>query len=234
MNAILLAAGLGTRLKPITNSIPKCLVKINNEHLLDIWINKLIKINVNKILINTHYLNNIVEEHIKQKNLFKEGKIILKYEKNILGTAGTLIKNIDFFENKDGLLIHADNFTTDNLKNFIKYDENIDWKIKMLCFKTNNPESCGIVKVNDKNIVTDFYEKQKEFKGNLANGAIYIIKKTILNDIKNIKNYDFAKEVIPRYLNKILVYETRNFFIDIGNINSLNEANNYVMKNNGK
>ena len=56
MKAILLSAGYGTRLRPVTNKIPKCLIKINNQTLIDIWIKKLIDIGVNSILINTHYL----------------------------------------------------------------------------------------------------------------------------------------------------------------------------------
>ena len=65
MNAILLAAGYGTRLLPITKKTPKCLVKINNDNLLNIWINKLVSAGVNNILINTHYLSDQVENFIK-------------------------------------------------------------------------------------------------------------------------------------------------------------------------
>ena len=235
MNAILLAAGLGTRLRPITYTIPKCMVKINNEYLLDIWINKLIKNNINKILINTHHLSDIVEKHISKKKLYKEGRIILKHEKEILGTAGTLIKNINFFQNNDGLLIHADNFTTDNLDTFINFkDKKTKWKIKMLCFKTTNPISCGIVKIDNNNIVTDFYEKQNKVKGDIANGAIYLLKKDMLSEIKNKKYNDFSNEIIPKYLNKIIIYKTKKFFIDIGSISSLKKANNYIMTNNEK
>ena len=165
----------------------------------------------------------------------KDCEIKLVYEKKLLGTAGTLINNINFFENDDCLLLHCDNYTTDDLKKFVLSKNDIsNWEIKMFTFKTKNFSSSGIVKVNKNNIVTEFYEKDNVFRGDLANGAIYIIKNTILNDIKNTKYYDFAKEVIPKYLNKILIYETKDFFIDIGNINSLNEANNYVLKNSEK
>jgi mannose-1-phosphate guanylyltransferase len=54
MKALLLAAGLGTRLRPITNTIPKCLVKINNKPLLEIWIETLFEVGIDEILINTH------------------------------------------------------------------------------------------------------------------------------------------------------------------------------------
>ena len=64
MKAILLCAGLGTRLRPITNLIPKCMVKFENKTLLEIWIDKIINLGVNEILINTHYLSNVLNEHV--------------------------------------------------------------------------------------------------------------------------------------------------------------------------
>ena len=67
MKAILLAGGYGKRLRPLTNKIPKCLVKINNIPLLEIWINKLYNANVKEVLINTHYLSEKVEKFIKKK-----------------------------------------------------------------------------------------------------------------------------------------------------------------------
>ena len=229
MNAIILAAGYGTRLRPITKSIPKCMVEINGVPILKIWIDKLFNVGIQKILINTHYLNAVVEKYVKELKEFKDDKIILNYEKNLLGTAGTLIENINFFGNKDGLLIHADNFTSDNLHTFIKShikNSNIDGRyITMMTFKTDNPENFGIAKINKNKFVESFYEKQKDYKnGNNANCAIYILKNNFLKLIKN-KNYsDFVKEIIPLYVNKIKVFKTKNFFLDIGDLNSLKKA----------
>ena len=66
MQALILAAGLGTRLKPITNHTPKCLVEINGRKLIDIWLEKLSYIGVEEYLINTHHLSEQVEEHLKK------------------------------------------------------------------------------------------------------------------------------------------------------------------------
>ena len=94
MRALLLAAGLGTRLKPITNNIPKCLVPIGGKPLLQIWLEKLEKAGVKKFLINTHYLHEQVESFIF-KSRFKNS-VELYWEKKLKGTAGTLFNNIDF------------------------------------------------------------------------------------------------------------------------------------------
>ncbi len=65
MRALLLAAGLGTRLRPITDKIPKCLVPIQGKPLLEIWLDKLYEAGVQEFLVNTHYLL------LRSKNLFR-------------------------------------------------------------------------------------------------------------------------------------------------------------------
>ena len=105
------------RLKPITDKLPKCLVKIKDETLLNIWLEKLFSAGVDKILINTHYLSDQVESFIKNSAYSKKIKIVK--EEILLGTAGTLNANINFFDKKDGILLHADNYCVENLNALI-------------------------------------------------------------------------------------------------------------------
>ena len=102
-----------------------------------------------------------------------------------------------------------------------------DSKITMMTFRTNNPEKSGIVEIDKNNVVKNFYEKRKGIKGDLANSAIYIISKDTLNSIRSLKARDFSTEIIPKYLNKIKVYETDKYFIDIGDLKSLKKANKF-------
>ena len=114
IRSLLLAAGLGTRLRPLTLLKPKCLVEINKKPLLELWINKLEDINAQRIIINTHYLADQVKNFVNTKYK-KEKKIKLFHETELYGTAGTLIANRDFFLNSIGIMIHADNFTNKQL-----------------------------------------------------------------------------------------------------------------------
>ena len=236
MNAILLAAGFGTRLRPLTNLIPKCMVKIGDDYLLDLWIEKLFNSGINKILINTHYFKKKVEDHISKLSAYKQGKIVLSYEEQLLGTAGTLTQNIDFFEDQDGILLHDDNYTKDNLHNFIKFHktQSQNSNITMMTFRTNHPERSGIVEIDKNYMITNFYEKTKNSKGNLANCAIYIISKNIFESIRKDNAKDFSTEIIPRHLKKIKVYETDKYFIDIGDLKSLKKANEFHNLNENK
>ena len=227
LRALLLSAGFGTRLKPITNKIPKCLVEINNKPILEHWLTKLEEINCEKVLINSHYLHSQVNEYLLNRK--KSAMIIeLKYEKQLLGTAGTLLNNYKFFENSKILMIHVDNMTDFDISSFIDFDDQKRDKcvLSMLTFKTNKPSSCGIV-VTDKNMVLrQFYEKSNNPPTNIANCAIYIFQDDFINlllkDFPYVK--DFSTEVIPNYLGKIMTFYTDKEFIDIGSPESLKLA----------
>ncbi len=218
MKAILLAAGFGTRLRPLTEKIPKCLVPIKGKPLLQIWLERLQEAGINSFLINTHYLPEKVLNFINISE-YRE-KVTLVYESMLLGTAGTLLKNIQFFNGEDGMLIHADNYCLANLDEFINKHNHrpAGCLITMMTFRTDNPSSCGIVELNHEGIVVGFHEKVKSPPGNHANGAVYILSAEILSIIEKKFELakDFSNDIIPYFLGKIYTYETKEIFIDIG------------------
>jgi mannose-1-phosphate guanylyltransferase len=220
MKALLLAAGLGTRLRPITDNIPKCLVKINGKPLLEIWLDSLYKSGIKSFIINTHYLAEQVENFILNSKYRK--LITISYEKILLGTAGTIKANKHLIIDDELLLIHADNYCLTNFELFFNSHLNRpkNCELTMMSFRTNDPKSCGIIEVNNDNIVTNFYEKEESCHGNLANGAVYILSKKLIYKIINNNYSDFSTEVIPSLLGNIYNFENCNIHIDIGNLKS--------------
>jgi mannose-1-phosphate guanylyltransferase len=216
MKAILLAAGLGTRLRPITNDIPKCMVKIKGKALIDIWLETLTDAGVRSFLINTHYLSAQVEEHLNNGNF--KSQISLVNEKRLLGTAGTIRANSSYCLKQDILLVHADNYCTADFKEFIGVHQKRPKSCLMtlMSFRTNNPESCGILEVDENEIVHGFYEKITNPPGNLANGAVYILSPSVIDWIIKEQVSDFSCEVIPYFLGKIYNFENLKIHIDIG------------------
>ena len=216
----MLAGGFGKRLRPLTEKVPKCLVTIQKKPLLDYWINNLSNCNFEGLLINTHYLPEQVRGFVNLHPL-KE-KIRLVHEEILLGTAGTLRKNIKYFNNEDILLAHADNYCTADFKEFILHHNKRPKKclITMMTFITDTPESCGIVELDRDGVVQKFYEKDTSPRGNLANGAIYILSKEFLEkyeeDFKAA--VDFSLDVIPNLLGKIYTYHTSAKIVDIGTL----------------
>ncbi|MEO8172132.1 MAG: nucleotidyltransferase family protein [Sediminibacterium sp.] len=227
MRAILLAAGLGTRLRPLTDTIPKCLVPIKGKPLLQIWLEHLSEAGVDSFLVNTHYLSGEVQKFIAGS--IYHDRIIQVHENELLGTAGTLMANMDFFEGEDGMLIHADNYCLADFREFIEVHRNrpAECIMTMMTFQTQNPSSCGIVELDEKNIVQGFHEKVANPPGNLANGAVYIFSNDLLKLMYNDfpKASDFSTEVLPHLTGRIYSYETKETFIDIGTPETYAKAN---------
>lgn len=223
MRALLLAAGLGTRLRPITNSIPKCLVEINDRPLLDYWIELLSVGGITEILINLHYLPEVVRAHI-EKNSYPV-RITIVHEKKLLGTGGTLLKNREFFEHEPLMLVHADNLSIFNVSAFMQRytnrEKNVE--ISMMTFNTSEPEACGIVALDDCGIVTAFHEKEKDPPGNLANGAVYILSPVVLDFLASLGKevIDFSTEVLPYFMGRINTFHNEVYHRDIGTVESL-------------
>lgn len=228
MRAILLAAGFGTRLRPITNTTPKCLVPIKNQPLLGIWLERLTRLNLGPFLINTHYLADKVESFIEASPY--RNQVTLVHEWELRGTAGTLIANIDFFQGEDGMLIHADNYCLADLEAFLEAHKKrpSDCLLTMMTFRTTEPSSCGIVELDERGVVTGFYEKIANPPGNLANGAVYILSAELLKQLgaKSFAAKDFSTEVLNRIVGRIYSYETPAVLLDVGTLENYQFANN--------
>jgi len=219
MRALLLSAGEGTRLRPITNNIPKCLVPINGKPLLEYWLENLTQAGINEFLINTHYLADQVKEFVKTSK-YKDN-ITLVYEKELLNTGGTVLANKEFFKNEPFMLVHADNLSFCDFNTFINTHNNRpkECEITMMLFKSDDPSSCGIVEIDENNIVQKFYEKVPNPPSNLANGAVYICEPSIINFMEQLdkKDIDFSLDIIPAYLGKINIFLNNIYHRDIGN-----------------
>jgi mannose-1-phosphate guanylyltransferase len=228
MKGLLLAAGLGTRLRPMTNNTPKCLVEINGRPLLDYWLEMLINNGLEKILVNTHHFPEQVESYIKNSKWKKVVSTV--HEENLLGTAGSIIEYASFFKNeKNSFIAHADNLTMFKFQDFFSVHQNRpeNTEITMMTFHTDDPNNCGIVGLDNNMVVQSYYEKQKNTPGFIANGAIFLLSEQALAEVVALKElvFDFSADVIPRFLGRILTYHNSVYLRDIGNPKALSEAN---------
>ena len=222
MKALLLAAGLGTRLKPITNTIPKCLVPINGKPLLEYWLDNLSKVGVNQFLINTSYLSDQVEAFVL-KSKYKN-QITLVYEEKLLNTGGTIVENSDFFNDEPFILVHADNLSFCDFTAFINSHQNRpkECELTMMLFNTDTPKNCGVVKLDYLNRVVQFYEKVENPPSTLANGAVYICEPSIIDFCRNLhkNDIDFSNDVLPNFMGKINTFLNDIYHRDIGCVES--------------
>jgi mannose-1-phosphate guanylyltransferase len=226
MKAILLAAGHGTRLRPLTDSVPKCLVPFEEKKLLDLWLSTLFSAGISEVLINTHYLADTVEKHIAQSPW--HDRVHLTYEEELLGTGGTILANKDFILDEPFFLAHADNLVSFDLLAFIAFHQarpkHID--LTMMTFKTDAPQSCGIVTPDKNNILIDYHEKVENPPGNLANAAIYIAEPQIISKLEGLKKDkpDISADLIPTMIQKVQLWNGCDYLRDIGTLASYDQA----------
>jgi mannose-1-phosphate guanylyltransferase len=225
MKALLLAGGFGTRLKPLTDKTPKCLVPVNGKPLLDYWLDMLIDAGIDRILINTHYLSEQVINHCNNSPF--KGRIDLIYENELLGTAGTLRFNQSYFDGPI-FLAHADNFSIFEPKEFFLKHQNrsLCCSATMMTFTTDTPKSCGVVETNEMGELVGYHEKVQNPPGNCANAAVFILENECLHWLKELPDAtDFCKDVIPLKFREFNTFHNTIYHRDIGTIDSLNQAN---------
>lgn len=223
MKAFLLAAGLGTRLRPITNEIPKCLVNIHGKPLLGWWIKLFEQHGINDVLINLHHLPEKVIEYIKAQKT--KIKFHFFYEEKLLGSGGTLRENKNFVTGEECFYIcYADNLTNYNLKNFLSFHKQKASQFSMALFHTDNPNSKGIVVIDEKKRIIEFEEKPAKPKSNLANAGMYIAEPTVLEMIPHKEITDIGFDLLPKLSGRMYGWETKNYLLDIGTPSDLSKA----------
>jgi mannose-1-phosphate guanylyltransferase len=226
MRALLLAAGTGSRLRPLTNTTPKCLVPVHGRPLLDYWLDLVFESHIQRALVNTHWLADQVRAHVAASPW--RSHVDLVHEDQLLGTGGTILANRDWFGGEAFLVAHADNLTDFNVARLVSAhrDRPAGCLMTMLAFRTDDPASCGILELDRQNRVTAFHEKVENPPGNLANGAVYVFEPDVIEDIARLgkSTVDLSTEIIPNYLGRILSVETDGYHRDIGSPESLQRA----------
>lgn len=226
MKALLLAAGLGTRLRPLTERIPKCLVPIQGKPLLAYWLDLLLPNGITEVIVNTHYLPEQVQA-FSDRSPWRD-RITLSHEEELLGTAGTVLANRHFFREGAFLVGHADNLSLFSVREFLaSHARRPNYTaMTMMTFDTDAPESCGIVELDENGVVTQFHEKVPQPPGTRANGAVYIFEPEVLAYIASLgkRFIDLSTEVIPNFLGRIATFHNAVFHRDIGSPQSLQVA----------
>ena len=226
MKALLLAAGLGKRLRPLTNNWPKCLMPIKGRPLLEYWLRILKKQDIENVLINRHHHSEIVKKFLQQPQY--EEWVQSVYEEYLLGTAGTLRENADFFYGNTVMIAHADNWCCCDFPDFMDFHHTRRPKgtvITMMTFNCPVPSSSGIVEIDNKGIVIKSFEKVVNPPGKLANAAVYLVEPEVVEWlVENPHVTDFSTEVLPYFVGRIATWENRGIHRDIGTIEMLKKS----------
>jgi mannose-1-phosphate guanylyltransferase len=223
MKAFLLAAGLGTRLRPLTDTVPKCLVEVGGRTMLDIWLNALAKAGVDEVLVNTHHLADVVAAHVARRS--GPPVVRLSHEQVLLGSAGTLRANRDFVAGEEMfLVVYADNLTDFDLRLLVDAHRSGGMPATLSAFQAPRPSECGILEVTDGRVV-GFVEKPADPPGDLANAGMYAFSPRVLDEIRGPLPRDIGFDLLPGLVGRAGVVPLGDsFFLDIGTPAALDRA----------
>ena len=147
MKAFLLAAGIGSRLRPITDVTPKCMLAIGGRPLLDIWLDAFDRAGVDEVLVNLHHLPDVVRRHLAAH----EGPPAVRtvYEPELLGSAGTLAANRQWVDGEEFFLAcNADNLTDFDLRSLVDAHREHGAIATLTVFHSPNPSAGGVVELD--------------------------------------------------------------------------------------
>lgn len=215
MKAFLLAAGQGTRLKPLTDSTPKCLLPIQGEPLLGLWL-KLCRLHgITDVLINTHLHSAAVAEFTNKNNYGL--KICITKEKTLLGSAGTLFANQDWVrKDPEFWILYADVLTNANLSKMLEYHRHLGPCATMGVYQVGNPTECGIVSVDETGIVREFVEKPTEPASNLAFSGLMVATSKVLEFLPSTAPADIGFHVLPKLVGRMAAFRISDYLVDVG------------------
>ncbi|NNE86551.1 MAG: nucleotidyltransferase family protein [Silicimonas sp.] len=223
--ALLLAGGLGTRLRPITETVPKCLVLVAGRPMLDYWYDALEKAGIADVLLNTHHHAEQVRAHIAETNATRALTVTEAYEPELLGSAGTVHANPDWADDADAvLIIYADNLSDVDLAALLSFHASHDDPMTMMLFHTAYPKQCGIATLEGTRIV-DFVEKPEHPASDLANAGLYVVDADCWREIADRDVFDFGFDVLSHYIGKMQGFTHEGYHRDIGNHEALAHAN---------
>lgn len=222
---LLLAGGLGTRLRPITDTVPKCLVPIAGRPLLDYWLDLFGEAGLREIRINTHHLPDAVRAYIANTNAAGRFHMSEAYEPTLLGSAGTVTANRDLANGATHVLIvYADNLSDVNLNGMIAFHEGHGDPMTMMLFRAPRPENCGIATLDEDKRVIRFVEKPKEPESDLANAGLYVLDADAYREVADMRAFDFGFDVLPKFVGRMRGWLWPGYHLDIGTHEALARA----------
>jgi mannose-1-phosphate guanylyltransferase len=223
MKAFLLAAGEGTRLRPLTSEIPKCLLPVGGMPLLGLWYRLLEKHGVTEALVNTHHLAGKVESFVRT---FKTPiRTRLDHEPVLLGSAGTVRRNRSFVENEPAFwIVYADGLTDMDLGALLAFHRRKRSMLTLGLFHTPVPKESGIAALDPDGRIVDFVEKPSDPKGDLSNTGVMAASPELLDEIPDRVPCDLSHDVLPGLAGRMHGLVTDRFFIDIGTPESYRRA----------
>jgi len=226
---MILAAGLGTRLRPLTDLISKPMTPIVNKPVMEHIIELLKLHDFREIVCNLHWYPEAIKDYFGDGSKWGV-KITYSYEPELLGTAGGVKKVENFLKDKTFLVLSGDALTDIDLTEFMEFHKRKDGICSIALSEVANPSQYGVVLIDNDNKIIGFQEKPLpgEEKSRLANTGIYVFEPEIFNYIPYNVFYDFGRDLFPKLLAKKIPYygyKHLRYWNDVGSLEEYQQGN---------
>ena len=223
MKAVVMAGGEGSRLRPLTCTRPKPMIKIMGKPVIGYIIDLLVRNGFDEIAVTSRYRSEDIENYIEDLDV--DADIYCIEEEKVLGTAGC-VKNAAKNWNDPFLVISGDCICDIELSKVMLYHKSIMADATIVCSVVDDPGEYGTINLNRNGSVDSFCEKPDwtHAASNLANTGVYVINPAILDFIPDNTTYDFANDFFPLLMNegkRLFGYQTESYWCDIGDLKSL-------------
>jgi mannose-1-phosphate guanylyltransferase len=223
MKAFLLAGGNGTRLRPLTDSIPKCLVPIRGRPLLDIWLELCARSGITDVLINLHAHPQRIEQHLAQTRPAVNVRLIR--EESLLGSAGTIAANREWIAADHAFwILYSDVLTNMDLRRMGEFHGRHEDIATLGLYQVPDPSRCGVALTDEAEAITEFEEKPQNPRGNWVFSGIMAASPQLFDFIPSSVPSDISFDVLPRLLGKIRAYRIHDYLVDIGTLANYQKA----------
>ena len=223
MKAFLLAAGQGTRLRPITDKIPKCLVPIRGVPMLKIWMEICRNTAIEEVIVNLHTHADSVHDWLGRNS---DGvRVRLAEEETLLGSAGTLLANQEWVSSEPCFWVfYADVLTNANLNRMMEFHLQRGLAATLGLYQVSDPSRCGVVSFDQQMVIREFVEKPAQPRSRWAFSGVMIGTPELIRQIPSRYPVDLGFDVLPRLVGRMRAFPISDYLIDIGTLENYQRA----------
>jgi mannose-1-phosphate guanylyltransferase / phosphomannomutase len=233
MKAVVMAGGFGTRIQPLTHSIPKPMLPIMNKPMMEHTIMALKELGIEEFIVLLYFKPEIIKDYFKDGSDFGI-KITYVVPDNDYGTAGAVKQAQEYIGDENFIIISGDLVTDFDFQKIFDYHKAKKSKLTITLTSVDNPLEFGVVIANENGRIEKFLEKPSwgEVFSDTINTGIYIIESEILDYIPKNENFDFAKDLFPLLMQEgieLMAGYAQGYWRDVGNPESYRDVYDDVL-----
>jgi mannose-1-phosphate guanylyltransferase len=227
MKAMILAAGEGTRLRPLTKMIPKPMLPVGGKPLLEHTICWLRSYGIKQVAVNLHHAPWLTQAYLGDGSAWGV-RITYSLEDKLLGTAGAVKKLQNYFDDAF-VVVYGDVLTNMDLTALVSFHRAKGGWMTIALYQVENPSACGLVKLDGEGKILRFVEKPspEHVFTDLASTGVFVMEARVLDHIPSDTFYDFGHHLFPDLLAKgipLYGYPIDAYLVDIGTMEKYREA----------